>query len=94
MQKLFVSNCVCIQTFLDIQMFVHFVVLLIIQFRDKYPGFFVPLHLIGSDSCEQFFSKVGGMKGHERSYDLSELVDCSTSLNQLAAMDVKDGIMV
>lgn len=79
------SNCVSMQTFLDIQMFVHFVVFLIIEFQ-------VPLHLTRSNSCEQLFSKVGEMKEHERNYDLSELVDCATSLNKLVTMDLTDGI--
>jgi hypothetical protein len=32
------------------------------------------------------------MRGHERSYDLSELVDCATSLNRLAALDLVEGM--
>lgn len=89
----FATSCIPMQTFLDIQMSVHFVVLLIIQFRDNFQHLPVPLHLTGSDACEQFFSKVGGMRGHERSYDFSELVDCATSLNRLAAMDLSSGIV-
>ena len=77
----FAKNCIHMQTFPDIQMSVHFVVLLVIQFRENFPALPVPLHLTGLDSCEQFFSKVGGMKGHERSYDLAELVECATNLN-------------
>jgi len=49
--------------------------------------------MTGSDACEQFFSKVGGMNGHERSYDISELVECATQLNRLAAMDLQEGIV-
>ena len=89
----FAKNCIPMQTFLDIQMSVHFVVLLILQFRDNFRHLPVPLHLTGSDACEQFFSKVGGMRGHERSYDLAELVDCATNLNRLAAMDLAEGMM-
>jgi hypothetical protein len=47
----------------------HFVVLLVSIFRDRYPNLQVPLHLTGSDSCEIFFSKIGGMVGMERAYD-------------------------
>ncbi|CAM6105892.1 unnamed protein product [Calypogeia fissa] len=90
----FGSNCIPMQTFLDIQISVHFVVLLIIQFRDRYPYLPIPLGLTGSNACEQFFSKVGGMKGHERSYDVAELVDCSTTLNRLAAMDTSEKLEV
>ena len=89
----FAKNCIPMQTFLDIQMSVHFVVLLVIQFRENFPALPVPLHLTGSDSCEQFFSKVGGMKGHERSYDLAELVECATNLNRLGAMEVSQGLV-
>ncbi len=81
------------QTFLDIQISIHFVVFLIIQFKDNFPTLPMPLHMTGSDACEQFFSKVGGMNGHERSYDIAELVDCATQLNRLAAMDLRDGIV-
>jgi hypothetical protein len=45
------------QCFLDIQVSCHFVVLLIVHFRDMYPNLVVPLHLTGSDSCEIFFFK-------------------------------------
>jgi hypothetical protein len=63
-QESFVSQ----QCFVDIQMSCHFVVLLISLFRKKYPTLPIPLHLIGSDSYEIFFSKIGGMwpwKGHK-----------------------------
>ena len=33
------------------------------------------------------------MRGHERSYDFLELVDCATLLNRLAAMDLSSGIV-
>lgn len=74
-QPINMNSTISMQTFLDVQMSVHFVVLLIVQFRDNFPHLPIPLHLTRSDSCEQFFSKVGNMKDHERSYDLSELVD-------------------
>ena len=57
------------QCFLDIQLSCHFIVLLVCHFRDKYSNLNVPFHLIGSDSCEVFFSKVGSMVGMERAYD-------------------------
>ncbi|KAL2634428.1 hypothetical protein R1flu_005907 [Riccia fluitans] len=47
----------------------------------------LPLHLLGSDSCEQFFSHVGGMRGYERNYDFGDLLDCASSLNHLAALE-------
>jgi hypothetical protein len=48
----------------------------------------VPLYLIGSDCCEIFFSKVGGMYGMERAYDFHELQNCANALNHLAAIDM------
>ncbi|CAM6101774.1 unnamed protein product [Calypogeia fissa] len=33
------------------------------------------------------------MRGHERSYDISKLVDCATSLNRLAALDTTNGLV-
>jgi hypothetical protein len=86
MQECFVSN----QCFLDIQISCHFVVLLIMYFRDFQSHLHVPLHLTGSDSCEIFFSKVGGMQGMERAYDFHELVSCANILNHLAAIEYGD----
>jgi hypothetical protein len=82
-QESFVSQ----QCFLDIQISCHFVVLLIKYFRDSRSHLHVPLHLICSDSCEIFFSKVGGMQGMERAYDFHELVNCTNTLNQLSAIE-------
>ena len=62
-------------------------VLLIRYFRDAFPHLQVPLHLTGSDSCEIFFSKVGGMQGMERAYDFQELVGCANTVNQLVAIE-------
>ena len=83
LQECFVSN----QCYLDVQLSCHFVVLLIRYFRDAFPHLPVPLHLTGSDSCEIFFSKVGGMQGMERAYDFQELVGCANTVNQLAAIE-------
>jgi hypothetical protein len=82
-QESFVSQ----QCFVDIQMSCYFVVLLICLFRDKYPSLLVPLYLTGSDACEIFFSKIGGMVGMERAYDFHELIRCANTLNQLAAVE-------
>ena len=68
----------------------HFVVLLIFHFRDTYPDLPVPLHRTGNDSCEIFFSKIGGMEGHERAYDFHQLVNTANTLNRLSATEYKD----
>jgi hypothetical protein len=86
LQQCFISN----QCFLDIQLSCHFVVLLIRYFRDFHGQLPVPLHLSGSDACEIFFSKVGGMQGMERAYDFHELVNCANTLNQLTAIEYGD----
>ena len=65
----------------------HFIVMLICHFRDKYPHLSVPFHLTGSDSCEIFFSKVGGMVGMERAYDFQELVGCANIVNHLSQIE-------
>ena len=57
-QEAFVNQ----QYFIDIQISSHFVVLLIVHFRDKYSHFPVPLHLIRSDSYEVFFLRLGGCR--------------------------------
>jgi hypothetical protein len=82
-QECFVSN----QCYLDVQLSCHFVVLLIKYFKEFCPHLPVPLHLTGSDSCEIFFSKVGGMQGMERAYDFHELVGCASTVNKLAAIE-------
>ena len=72
------------------QILCHFVVLLIIHFQDKYLDLAVPLHLIGSDACENFFSKIGGMEGHERAYNFHQLVNTANTLNRLSAAEYKE----
>ena len=81
------------QCFLDIQLSCHFIVLLICHFRDKYSHLSVPFHLTGSDSCEVFFSKVGGMVGMERAYDFRELLGAANTINHLSQIEYgKNGI--
>ena len=65
-------------------------VLLIFYFGDKYPHLLVPLHLTDSDSCEIFFSKIGGMVGLERAYDFHEIVNTTNILNNLASIEYKE----
>jgi hypothetical protein len=63
------------------------------MFRDKYSHLPVPLHLIGSDSCEVFFSKIGGMVGLERAYDFHEVVGTAHTFNHLSGIDYgKNGL--
>ncbi|KAL2634103.1 hypothetical protein R1flu_005582 [Riccia fluitans] len=47
----------------------------------------LPLHLLGLDSYEQFFSRVGRMRGYERNCDFGDLVNCASGLNRLAALE-------
>lgn len=75
------KNFVSQQCFIDVQLSCHFVVLLVIHFRNKYPHLHVPFHLTSSDSCGIFFSKVGCMVGLERAYDFHELVGSANTLN-------------
>ena len=75
------------QCFLDVQMSCHYVVFLVMHFQNKYPHLSVPLHLTGSDACEIFFSKIGGMVGLERAYDFHELVNCANTFNHLSSIE-------
>ncbi|KAL2633401.1 hypothetical protein R1flu_004880 [Riccia fluitans] len=50
-------------------------------------------HLLGSDSCEQFFSHVGGMRGYERNYDFGDLLDCASGLNRLAVLEYGEDVV-
>ncbi|KAL2622275.1 hypothetical protein R1flu_002480 [Riccia fluitans] len=47
----------------------------------------LPLHLLGSDSCAQFFSRVGAMRGYERNYDFGDLLDYASGLNRLTILE-------
>lgn len=40
--------------------------------------------MIGSDSCEVFFSKIGSMQGMERAFDFQEQVNCVVTISYLA----------
>lgn len=80
------QNFVSRETFLDIQLSCHFVVFLIKVFRDKYSHLPVPLSSTGSDACENFFSKVGGMVRNERCYDGYDLLSTAGALNRIAEM--------
>ncbi|KAL2612639.1 hypothetical protein R1flu_024331 [Riccia fluitans] len=53
----------------------------------------LPLHLLGSDLCEQFFSRVGGMRGYERNYDFGDLLDCASGLNRLAVLEYGEDVV-
>ncbi|KAL2629884.1 hypothetical protein R1flu_014570 [Riccia fluitans] len=53
----------------------------------------LPLHLLGSDLCEQFFSRVGGMRGYERNYDFGDLLDCASGLNRLVALEYGEDVV-
>ena len=84
------QNFISQQCFIDIQIACNFVVLLVCHFRDKYSHLPVPLHLTGSDSCEIFFSKIGGMVGMERAYDFHELVSIANTLNRLSEIEYSE----
>ena len=45
------------------------------------------LHLTRSDSCEIFFSKIGGIIKIKRACDFNELLNCAETLNTLAAIE-------
>ena len=52
-------------------------------FRDQYSNLPCALHLTGSDVCEKFFSKFGGMAGVERAYDFTDLIHVIGTLNRV-----------
>lgn len=56
-QEITMNNCVSMQTFLDIKMSVHFVVLLIVQFRDNFPTLPIPLLLQSQIVASKFCLK-------------------------------------
>ncbi|KAL2621311.1 hypothetical protein R1flu_001516 [Riccia fluitans] len=52
----------------------------------------LPLHLLGSDSCEQFFS-CWRDEGYERNYDFGDLLDCASGLNHLAVLEYSEDVV-
>jgi uncharacterized protein YpiB (UPF0302 family) len=72
---------------------VSFVVLLVCHFKDMYLDLVVLLNLIGNDLYKVSFSKISGMKGHERAYDVHELVNTANTLNYIPTIKYeKDGL--
>jgi hypothetical protein len=51
-----------------------------LSFQGQDPYLVVMPDLTSNNSCEVFFSKLGGMKGHERAYDFHELVNTANTL--------------
>lgn len=78
------ENFISREAFQDIQLSCHFAVLLIKVFREKFSHLKVPFSSTGSDTCENFFSKVGGMVRNERSYDGGDLLSSAVTLNRIA----------
>ncbi|MCO5564819.1 hypothetical protein L7F22_018487 [Adiantum nelumboides] len=83
-------NFITKEAFLDVQLSCHFVVFLIKCFGDFYLGLKCPLHLLGSDAAEIFFSKIGSMVGQERSYDLMDMLHTIGILDRLAHFECKE----
>jgi hypothetical protein len=81
------TNFISRQAYLDMQISCHCIVLLIKLFKDKYNHLEVPFGLLGSDVCEIFFSKVGGMISNERNYDGIDLVESAGALARIAEFE-------
>jgi hypothetical protein len=77
-------NFISREAYQDVKISCHFAVLLMRLFRDHYSNLPCVLHLTGSDVCENFFSKVGGMVGSERAYDFTDLLHAVGTLNRVA----------
>lgn len=86
-------NFVSPQCFLNIQMSCRFPVLLICHFQDRYSNLLVPLYLMGSNSYEIFFSKIGGMMGLQRLRGLHELINTTNTLNHLSTIEYNENGM-
>ena len=77
-------NFISRETYQDAKILCHFAVLLMRLFRDHYSSLPCLLHLTGSDVCENFFRKVGGMVGSERAYDFTNLLHDVGTLNRVS----------
>jgi hypothetical protein len=64
----------------------HFVVLLIIYFKDWYLEL-VALHLTTSNCCELCFSKIKVMVGIGCAYDFLELMSCANIFSHLVVIE-------
>ena len=54
------ENFITTECYLDMMISVHFAVNLFRYFRDYTDGLECPMHIVGSDCCEQCFCKIGG----------------------------------
>lgn len=75
------KNMLSIQAFHDLNMSCHFIMLLVCCFWNQLPNLHIPFHLLGSDCCEVFFSKMGDMSGYEHNYDFGSLLDATVGIN-------------
>ena len=76
-------NFISREAYQDVKISCHFAVLLMRLFHDKYSNLPCALHLTGSNVCENFFSKVVGMVGVERTYDFLDLLHAIGTLNRV-----------
>lgn len=81
------ENFISRYTYLDIHISCHYVVLLIKLFSEKHSHLEVPLGLVGSNVCEIYFSKVGGMIKNERNYDGCDLVESIGAVTRIAEFE-------
>ena len=76
-------NFISREAYQDVKISCHFAVLLMRLFRDQYSNLPCALHLTGSDVCNNFFRKVGGMVGVEREYYFVDLLIAIGTLNRV-----------
>ena len=80
------NNFIIRETFQDVLLYCHFAVILIPIFSEKYPYLECPLHLIGTDCVEVFFSSNGSIVANKHTYtilDMKRNLKAMNSLNEI-----------
>jgi hypothetical protein len=56
----------------DVILSCHFIVLIIVAFREEWPGLAIPFWRLGSDCCEDLFSSLGSFVMNKRTYSIMD----------------------
>ena len=83
-KNLTANNFILNQTYTDILLSTHSAVIMICYFRDQYPDIPCPLDRMGSDCCEQYFSKNIQAIGNHPVYPFGQMVRNVGNMNRLS----------
>ncbi|CAG2238803.1 unnamed protein product [Mytilus edulis] len=84
------KNFLSRETYTDILISVHFAVILICFSRDNFPQQKCELSIVGSDCCEDFFSKNGQFVGNHHVYPYAQMFRNVSHMIRLNQIEVDD----